>query len=69
MHCIPFSVDLNPVELKYYSLMINLDKCNERCNSISDLSAKICVPSKTKDVNVKLFNITTNKIEVKPLVK
>ena len=49
--------------------MINLDKCNVRCNSISDLSAKICVPSKTKDVNVKLFNITTNKIEVKPLVK
>ena len=49
--------------------MINLDKCNVRCNSINDLSAKICVPSKTKDVNVKLFNMTTNKNEAKPLVK
>ena len=49
--------------------MINLDKCNVRCNSINDLSAKICVPRKTKDVNVKLFNMTTNKNEAKPLVK
>ena len=25
-------IDLNPIELKHYSVMISLDKCNESCN-------------------------------------
>ena len=29
------------------------------CHSGNDLSTKICVPSKTKEVNVKVFNIIT----------
>ena len=33
-------IDLNPVELKYYLLIISLDKCNRICNV---LSPKICV--------------------------
>ena len=40
--------------------MIGLDKCNESnesCNAVNDLSSKICVPSETKDVNVKVFNV------------
>ena len=41
----PFLVDLNLVELKYYPLMINLDKCSGSCNSVDDLSVKICVSS------------------------
>ena len=32
--------------------MISLDKCNRNCNIVDDLSTKVCVPSKTKDVNV-----------------
>ena len=51
----PFLVNLTSVELKYYALMISLDKFSESCNSVNDLSTKICVPSKTKDVNVKVF--------------
>ena len=38
-------IDLSPVELKYYPLLVSLDNCNGSCN---DLSPKICVPSKTK---------------------
>ena len=45
--------------------MISLDKCNESCNYVFDLSSKICVPSKTKGVNVKLSNIITNGNEEK----
>ena len=30
---------------------------------------KMCVPSKTKDVNVKVFNMITNKREAKTLKK
>ena len=33
-------IDLNPVELKCYPLIISLDKCNGSCNV---LSPKICV--------------------------
>ena len=41
----PTVTDLNPVELIYYPLMINLDKCNGTCNV---LSPKICVRKKQK---------------------
>ena len=49
----PFLFDLNPVELKYYPFTISLGKCSGSYNSVNDLSMRICVPSKTKDVNVK----------------
>ena len=58
-------LDLNPVELKYHPFMVILDKCN----ATNDLSTKIIVPSKTKDINVKLFNIVTRINEAKTLVK
>ena len=45
----PTLIDLNPIELKYYPFMISLDKCTGSCNV---LSAKICVPKETKDMNV-----------------
>ena len=49
--------------------MIKLDKCSGSCNSVDDLSTKICIPSKTKDENVKVFNMITNRNEAKTLVK
>ena len=33
--------DLKPVELSYYSFMINLEKCNGSCNAVDDLSTKV----------------------------
>ena len=65
----PFPIDLNPVELKYYPFMISLDNCIVSCNSVNDLSITICLLSKTEDVNVKVFNIITNRNEAKSLVK
>ena len=41
----PTLIDFNHVELKYYPLMISLDKRNGSCNV---LSLKICVPKKQK---------------------
>ena len=38
--------------------MISLDKYSGRC---SDSSPKICVLKETKDLNVKAFNMLTNK--------
>ena len=58
----PTLIDLNPVELKYYSFLISLDKCNGSCNV---LSPKISVPKETKDMNAKVFNIVTKTMKLK----
>ena len=54
-----FLINLNPAELNFYPFIISLDKCNESCNVVDDLSTKICVPSETKGINVKIFNMIT----------
>ena len=43
----PFLIDLNPVKLKYYPFIIPLDKFDERCNVLTKISGRICVPNKT----------------------
>ena len=65
----PTFIDLNPIRLNYYPFMISLDKCNGSCNAVDDLSTNIYIPSKTKDINVKVFNMITRIIEAKTLVK
>ena len=62
----PTLIFLNPSELKHYLLIISLVKCNESC---SVLSPKIFVSKKTKDVNVKVFNMIKNKNEAKTVTK
>ena len=60
---------LNSVELNSYSFMINLDKCSGSCNTVDDLSTKVRVPSKTKDITVKVFIMRTKINEAKTLIK
>ena len=62
-------IDLNPVELNYYQIMIILDKCDGSCNGVDELSIKIkiCFSSETKGVNIKVFNIVT-KVNGKKII-
>ena len=60
---------LNQVELKCYSFIVTLNKCHGRWYCVNDLSAKVFVLSKTKNINVKGFNIGTNRNEAKTLLK
>ena len=62
----PTLIDMNPNELKYYSFMISLNKC---AGSYNVLSPKICVQKETKDINVKAFNMITNKDEAKAMTE
>ena len=62
----PSLIEVNPAELKYYLLKINLDKYS---GSYSVLLPKICVPEKTKDINVNAFNMITNKNEANTITK
>ena len=59
---------INPVELNYIPLIISLEKCNAICNAVDDLSTKLCLPSKTKDVHLKVFNLITRINEAKTVI-
>ena len=62
----PTLIYMNPVELRYYPFMISLNKCTGSCNV---LSPKIRIPKETKDINVKVFNMITNKNEAKAMTE
>ena len=59
----PTLISLHPneysQELHYYPFAVNLDRCVGSCNTLNKLSHKVCVPSKTQDLNLSVFNIIT----------
>ena len=57
----PALIDLNPVEFNLYPFMASLDKCSRSCNAADDLCTKLCIPSETKDINIKVFKMVTSQ--------
>ena len=60
----PTLIMLHPNEysqelLHYYLFTVKLDRCVGSCNTLNDLSNKVCVPNKTKDINLSVFNMIT----------
>ena len=49
--------------------MVDLDRCVGSCNTLNDLSNKVCVPNKTEDLNLSVFNMITGIKESKTLTK
>ena len=56
-------------EFHYYPFAVKLDRCVGSCNTLNDLSNKACVPNKTDDLNLSLFNMITRINEPKTLTK
>ena len=44
-------------EFHSYLFLVKLDRCAGSCNNFNDLSSKVCVPNKTEDLNLSMFNI------------
>ena len=44
-------------EFHYYSFVVKLDRCVGSFNTLNDLSNKVRVPNKTKDLNLNVINI------------
>ena len=56
-------------ELHYHPFAVKLDKRVGSCNTLNDLSNKVCVPNKTEYLNLRLLNIVTGISESKTLTK
>ena len=52
-------------ELHYYPFKVKLDRCAGSCNTLNDLSNKVCVPNKAEDLNLSVFNMITGINESK----
>ena len=69
----PTLINLHPneysQEFHYYPFAVKLDRCAGSCNTINDLSNKACVPNKTEDLNLSIFNMITGTNEWKTLPK
>ena len=61
--------DWNPDEynqgLPYNPFTVMFDRCNGSCNALDNLYREICVPNKTEDVNLSVFNMITRVNESK----
>ena len=58
------------IDLKNYKrdcITVSLNKCDGNCNTFNDLSDRVCVPNKTDDVDLNVFNMITSINEAKTL--
>ena len=51
----------------YYPFTVKLDRCVGSCNTLNDLSNKVCVPSKTEDLNLSVFIMVSRINELKAI--
>ena len=48
-------------EFQYYPFAVKLDRWVGSCNTLYNLSNKVCVPNKTEDFNIDFFKMVTGK--------
>ena len=69
----PTLISLHPNEYSQefhdYPFAVKLDTCVESCNTLNDLSNKVCVPNKTEDLDLSMFSMITEINESKTLTK
>ena len=69
----PTLLNLHPNEYsqesRYYSFSIKLDRCVGSCNTLNDLSNKVCVLNKIENLNLSVFNMITGINKSKTLIK
>ena len=44
-------------EFHYYPFAVKLDRCIGSFDTLNDLSNKVCIPNKTEDLNLSMFNM------------
>ena len=49
--------------------MVKLDRCDQSCNTLNDLSDKVCESNKTEDLNLRVLNMITKANVPKTLAR
>ena len=69
----PTLINLHPneysQEFNYYLFLVKLNRCFRSCNTLIDLSNKVCIRNKTEDLNLSVFNMITVINKSKTLTK
>ena len=58
-------ININSNNSIFYPFSIKINKCSGNCNNINNPYAKICIPDVIKDLNVKVFNLTSRTNETR----
>ena len=73
MYDSPTLINLHPneynQEFHYYLFAVKLDRCVGSCNTLNDLSNKVCIPNETEDLNLSVLDMITGINELKALTK
>ena len=56
-------------EIHYYPFAVKSDRCVGSCNILNELSNKVPVSNKTKDLNVSVFNMITKIKQLETVTK
>ena len=64
----PKFVDINYNELPFYQFIVIVNEYGESCNIIDDPYARVCVPHKIKDMNVKISHLMSGLNKTRFLV-
>ena len=56
-------------EFHFYPFAVKLDMWLWSCNTLNNLSNKVCIPNKTEDLNLSVFIMITSINELKTLTK
>ena len=68
----PILINLHPnkynEEFHYYPFSVKLDRCVGVCCTLNDWSKKVCVPNKTEDLDLGVFNMITGINEAKAYI-
>ena len=69
----PTLINLHPneysQEFHYCPFAVKLDRCVGSCNTLNNLSRKVCAPNKTEDLILSVFSTITGINESKTLTK
>ena len=65
----PEIINLNTNKPLFFAYSIKINKCKGSCNTINDPYAKICVPDRVFNRNVKLFNLMSRTNETRDIKK
>ena len=61
----PQIVNVNSEDPVFFPFSIKTSKCSGSCNNINNPYAKLCVPDIVKNLNVKVFNLTSRTNETR----